>query len=120
MKQRGRKSAAGNVVSIAAFGVRPMPTPSHPLRPEEKFIFDLVGKDNQQIRALDAPLLTAYAIACARLYKIKDASTFERVASVVLQLATRLRLTPQKGLRAETVGRGYAKHDVGPKPWERE
>jgi len=121
MAQRGRKSAASNVVSIAAIGIRPTLTPCRPLSRSEKRVFDLVAKEHQHLRAIDAPLLTGFVIACAQMFTTKDASDFEKMARVALSFATRLRLSPQSITQPRTLGRHYADAAESsglPKPWE--
>jgi hypothetical protein len=120
MKQRGRQSAAANVVPLAATSNRPTLTPSRPLTKQEKQIFDLVVKEHRHLRTFDAPLLTGYAIACAKMIKLKDPTAFEKVARVAMSFATKLRLTPQSSTQAVTLGRRYAQQPNGERrPWDR-
>jgi hypothetical protein len=121
MAQRGRKSAASNVVSIAAIGIRPTIIPSRPLTKPERDIFNLVVREHRHLRTFDAPLLTGYAIACVKMLTIKDPTDFEKIARVAMSLATKLRLTPQSVMRADALGRRYADAEQSSglrKPWD--
>src|SRR5947209_15388747 len=103
--QRGRKSIASNIVSIAGIGHRPTITPSRPLSKSEKQIFNVIIAGHQHLRAMDAPLLTTYVAACAKMLMTKDVSDFEKLVRVALALGTKLRLTPQAVLQARSLGR---------------
>jgi hypothetical protein len=119
--KRGRQSAAdANVVPLGVTNKKPTLTPSRPLTKQEKQIFDLVVRDHRHLRTFDAPLLTGYAIACAKMITLKDPVGFEKVARVAMSFATRLRLTPQSGMQSVQLGRRYAEPYSGRKPWERD
>jgi hypothetical protein len=111
-----RLSSKSNVIPISAIGLRPTLTPCHPLSKQQREIFQLVASHNEQIRAAHAPLLTAYAIACTRMYAAKNPADF---ASVIMSLAMKLKITPAQNLRAEVVGRRYQTPDNGERPWNR-
>jgi hypothetical protein len=117
-----RASAASLAVIASKVGAtnnRPTLTPSRSLSKQEKQIFDLVVREHRHLRAFDAPLLTGYAVACAKMLTLDDPTDFEKVARVAMSLATRLRLTPQSGMQPVQLGRRYAKPESGPRPWDR-
>jgi hypothetical protein len=89
----------------------------------ERSIFDLIVKEHRHLRALDAPLLTIYVIASAKVLTLKaiNPSDFKKLVGVVTTLAVKLRLSPSSAMRAEALGRRYIDPNVpsGRKPWER-
>ena len=123
MAQRGRKSAASNVVSIAANSRKPTIIPSRSLSKSEKQIFNVIIEGHHHLRSMDAPLLTTYVAACAKMLVTKDIADFEKLVRVALACATKLRLTPQAVLQPRSLGRKYAdaaeSSGLWRKPWDR-
>jgi hypothetical protein len=119
MKQRGRQSTAAKVVSLVATNQRPTLTPCRPLTKPEKQIFDLIVRDHRHLRTFDAPLLTGYAMACAKMLTTKDPTDFDKIARVAMALATKLRLTPQSGMQSVQLGRRYHEPPSRRNPWDR-
>jgi hypothetical protein len=117
-----RESAASLAAIASKVGVtdtRPTLIPSRSLSKQEKQIFDLIVREHRHLRTFDAPLLTGYAVACAKMLTLNDLTDFEKIARVAMSLATKLRLTPQSSMQPVQLGRRYAKPESGPKPWDR-
>jgi hypothetical protein len=119
MRQRGRQSTEAKVLHLPVTNERPQLIPSRPLTKEEKRIFDLILRDHRHLRSFDAPLLTAYAVACARMLSTRDSDTFDKMTRLAISLATRLRLTPQSGMQSVQLGRRYADTPRKRNPWDR-
>jgi hypothetical protein len=121
MAQRGRKSAASNIIPIGATAMQPALNPSRPLNKAEKQIFDLVAKEHRHLRVHDSILLTTFAIACAETQRTKDPAEFERFARISLAAAVKLRLTPSSVMEPRSLGRKYADVQQSSlrKPWDR-
>ena len=110
MAQRGRKSAESllTVVSPGTTGLRPRLSPMAALTKDEQAIFTLVIGQNPHLTVTDAPLLTAFAQASAKAYKLvkkDDTRAWERACRVQAMLATKLRLTPQSSASGKVIGR---------------
>jgi hypothetical protein len=120
MKQRGRKSAASNVIPLSAIGMRQTINPCRRLNRKEQQLFDMIVRGCHHLQPVHAPLLTAYCFATSRMFESKNKPSFERMASTALLIARKLRITPQQMMRAEAVAKRSAHvDDDGPKPWER-
>src|SRR5262245_37391023 len=120
MRQRGRSSSARlSVVPPDATTPRLLLTPFEPLKSAERKIFDLIVRENAHLRQTDVPLVMGYARASTGLLQVETAGDFDKLARVMMSLATKLRISPQSRLDPKTLARRIADQDNGPKPWER-
>lgn len=122
MTQRGRKSAAANLVVINVDGKPPKLTPPAFLNEAERTLFlELIdATDTRHFRPTDTPLLVSYVqatlLARSTTHDPQKVATWEKAVRVQVSLATRLRLSPQSRTDPKTIGR--QRMPVGPKPWE--
>jgi hypothetical protein len=110
MAQRGRKSAASllTVVSPETTSIRPRLSPMVPLTSDERAIFALVVAQNPHLTATDMPLLTSFAQASVKVFKLSkrdDTRAWERACRVQAMFATKLRLTAQSAASGKVVSR---------------
>ena len=123
MQQRGRKSAANNLLPVNLTGEPTRLTPPAFLSAEEAALFtEVIGAcDVSHFRKSDEPLLVAFVQATLMSREAAhDPSkilVWEKVTRMQATLATRLRLAPQSRLDPKTVGR-HAEPPRGPKLWE--
>jgi|SRR6516164_7071026 hypothetical protein len=110
MLQRGRKSSASTVVSLAATGSRSALNPPTSLTKEEKAAFtDLVASvDYRHLSQADMPLLISYiqaSIKARKLARTTDIANWERAVRAQMALARSLRLTVQARVNPKTLTR---------------
>lgn len=111
--KRGRKSAAANVVSLDLTKARPRITPLAPLTKIEAKIFSEAVRLNAHLRECDGALLTSYAQALAKTYRLAKKDDAQSIKSWneagrnALAYARALRLTTISVHRV-TAGRAQA------------
>ena len=122
MTQRGRKSAAANLVVVNVDGKPPKLTPPATLNEDERALFIEIidATDTRHFRPTDTPLLVSYVqatlLARSTAHDPHKVATWEKAVRVQVSLATRLRLSPQSRTDPKTIGRQQT--PVGRKPWE--
>jgi hypothetical protein len=121
MRQRGRRSAASNIVHLAASEPRPKLTPCKPLSKTEQKVFNLIVEENRHLRPIDTPLLTGYAVACAGMFTLKDPIAFDKISRVALALARSLEISPKARLHSSELKRTYRDQadSTVHRPWDR-
>jgi hypothetical protein len=106
MKKPGRPGVSHlSVVSPDLTGSRPALTPLQRLAPDEKAIFDFLVAEHVHLRRGDVPLIMGLARASAALFKTDSVADYERLGRLCLSYSTRLRISPQARVRAETLTR---------------
>jgi len=60
-----------------------------------------------------------FARASASTFNADTAADFEKLARVMMSLATKLRISPQSRVDPKTLARRHADAHTGPKPWDR-
>jgi hypothetical protein len=115
--QRGRKSIASRLAVAARCDnpVRAEPCPGGSLNKREKQIFVLTYKDNPHLRDCDAPMVTCFAVAAARMEtasKIKDVADIEKLVRATLALGRSLRITQQSRTNPKTLSRQMRDQEV--------
>lgn len=106
--QRGRKSSAANVISLATTGASSRLKPPPSLSTAESSLFVELALANVHLTISDVPILAAYAQAATKVLKLgrqKDVGQWEKVVRLTMALARTLRLTPQSCIEPRTVGR---------------
>lgn|SRR5262245_28150323 len=128
MLQRGRKSAASQVVPLVD-GTPPVLQAPANLAPVEREVFEnLVATiDRKHFRPSDLPLLCAYCRAIVFEERAgreltqdptntKWLAVWEKAGRAIVQLAGKLRLSPQSRQHATTTARMSTYS--GPRPWD--
>jgi phage terminase small subunit len=111
MLQRGRKSAAANLVTPDLTGTRSRLTAPEYLSTEEEALFDeiVAVSDRQHLVLTDVPLLVCYVqsyIKARALVSDPDKiREWEKTVRTMTMLARSLRLTPQSRVHPEKAGR---------------
>jgi phage terminase small subunit len=140
MNQRGRKSAAALSIIPAQRAFKPKPPDYLTARQQEEWRQVVASMPNGWFGRETHGLLTAYcrhhsnakvvaeqidtlnpnALREAEGLEVYDklSKILEREQRALSSLATRLRLTPQSLLRAETAATRVANAPTGPMPWE--
>jgi len=98
----GRKTAADNIVSLAATRSRPVLTPiGLPLTKPERTFFDFIVRNSNHLVLSDTPnvMLLACAVVRAMKARNKNDGTFEKELRAALAVARSLRLTPQSTMQ---------------------
>jgi hypothetical protein len=106
-----RKSAASNIVSLAATTPRPVLTPiGLPLSKPERAFFDFVARTNNHLKVSDSPMVMLLAVSIVRAMKArsKGGETFEKELRAALAVARSLRVTVQATMHPITAGRRRA------------
>ena len=130
MRQRGRQSAAANLVPLSVDGRPPRLTTPPGLRTDEQTLFnELVGAcDPRHFVKSDIPLLISYVQstllsrdAAAKLENDpRLVAVWEKATRMQATLATRLRLAPQARTDPKTIARQQTAVLSGPAPWDAE
>jgi hypothetical protein len=108
MLQRGRRSAAANLVKLATTSPRSRLTAPEFLKADERALFTALADDNRHLTRTDVPLLAIYAAAVFKVNKLgrqKDVGQWEKASRMMLSLARSLRLTVQSATEPRAVGR---------------
>jgi hypothetical protein len=120
MKQRGRKSAASNLVTFPAIEHRPRLVPPSSLSKSERLQFIELVDNAGHLKPVDVPLLAALAQTIILTRKLArdpaKVGEWERATRTQLALTRSLRLSPQSRVDARAAGR----HDLSgiKPPWE--
>jgi hypothetical protein len=82
----------------------------HKLRVAEQKVFDYVTRNHRHLVEIDVPLLECFCVAQARMvtkgpHKIAE---FDKLARIVTNMATKLRLSPQSRIDPEKASRRYS------------
>jgi hypothetical protein len=113
--QRGRKSAAANVVTLTATSTGSRLTAPPILRDDERSLFTKLAALNKHLTATDAPMLACYVQAISktqRLARTKDVSAWERAARVAMAMSRQLRMTASSATHPDKLSR--ARRDANP------
>lgn len=112
----GRKNRFANVHQLVTTPARPPLTPVVKLTSLERSIFNLTVTRHGHLKPADVVLVTAFAKAAARVFKMSGGhiADVEKATRLMVLLGRSLRLTPMTSLDPRTVG--AARRDAAPNP----